>query len=59
MARGGDLLAMRDINIPIGGFIGAMTDVELVPVLWASPPPMSCRGLRAHRERDRRRGRGC
>jgi len=33
LARGGDLLAMRDINIPVGGFIGAMSDAELVPVL--------------------------
>jgi microcystin degradation protein MlrC len=39
LTRGGDLLAMRDINIPIGGFIGAMTDAELVPVLWAGATP--------------------
>jgi len=39
LARGPDLLAMRDINIPIGGFIGAMADTELVPVLWAGATP--------------------
>jgi microcystin degradation protein MlrC len=39
LARGADLLAMRDINIPVGGFIGAMSDVELVPVLWAGATP--------------------
>ena len=39
LARGGDLLDMRDINIPMGGFIGAMRDAELVPVLWAGATP--------------------
>ncbi len=39
MLRGSDLLAMRDINIPLGGFIRAMTDAELVPVLWAGATP--------------------
>ena len=39
LARGADLLAMRDINIPVGGFIGAMADSELVPVLWAGATP--------------------
>jgi microcystin degradation protein MlrC len=41
LARGADLLAMRDINIPVGGFIGALknTDAELVPVLWAGATP--------------------
>ena len=39
MARGEDLLAMRDINIPMGGFIGAMADAELIPVLWAGATP--------------------
>ena len=39
LVRGGDLLAMRDINIPMGGFIGAMRDAELVPVLWAGATP--------------------
>jgi len=39
LARGADLLAMRDINIPVGGFIGGMADAELVPVLWAGATP--------------------
>ena len=39
LTRGADLLAMRDINIPVGGFIGAMRDAELVPVLWAGATP--------------------
>jgi microcystin degradation protein MlrC len=39
LARGSDLLGMRDINIPVGGFIGAMRDAELVPVLWAGATP--------------------
>jgi microcystin degradation protein MlrC len=39
LARGGDLLGMRDINIPIGGFIRAMADAELVPALWAGATP--------------------
>ena len=41
MARGADILAMRDVNIPIGGFIRAMEGprVELIPVLWAGATP--------------------
>ena len=39
LARGTDMLGMRDINIPVGGFIGAMADAELVPVLWAGATP--------------------
>jgi len=39
MARGQDLLAMRDVNIPMGGFVGAMSQVELVPALWAGATP--------------------
>jgi microcystin degradation protein MlrC len=46
LARGQDLLGMRDINIPMGGFIGAMADAELVPVLWAGATPA------AHVSRD-------
>src|SRR6476620_7847211 len=30
---------MRDINIPMGGFIRAMTDAELVPSVWAGATP--------------------
>ena len=41
MVRGADLLAMRDVNIPIGGFIRAMEGprTELVPVIWAGATP--------------------
>ena len=41
MARGADLMAMRDVNIPIGGFIRSMEGprTELVPVLWAGATP--------------------
>ena len=39
MARGDALLGLRDINIPMGGFITAMPDAELVPVLWAGATP--------------------
>ncbi len=48
MTRGADILAMRDVNIPIGGFIRAMEGprVELVPILWAGATPA------AHVEQD-------
>lgn len=40
MTRGGDVLAMREVNIPIGGFIRAMEkEATLVPVLWAGATP--------------------
>ena len=39
LVRGAELLAMRDVNIPMGGFVGAMDDAELVPVLWAGATP--------------------
>ncbi|MEO8300687.1 MAG: M81 family metallopeptidase [Rhizomicrobium sp.] len=39
LTRGREMFAMRDINIPVGGFIGAMNDAELVPVLWAGATP--------------------
>jgi microcystin degradation protein MlrC len=39
MVRGSDLLAMRDINIPAGGFIRAMPEIELMPVIWAGATP--------------------
>ena len=40
MVRGADVLAMRDINIPIGGFIAQLQGAaELVPVLWAGATP--------------------
>lgn len=48
MARGADILAMRDVNIPIGGFIRAIEGprVELIPILWAGATPA------AHVEQD-------
>jgi microcystin degradation protein MlrC len=40
LVRGADVLAMRDINIAIGGFIRAMEQkAELLPVLWAGATP--------------------
>ena len=41
MARGADVLAMRDVNIPIGGFIRAMEGPrgELIPAIWAGATP--------------------
>ena len=41
MVRGADVLAMRDVNIPIGGFIRAMEGprTELVPAIWAGATP--------------------
>jgi microcystin degradation protein MlrC len=39
LVRRGDLLAMRDISIPMGGFVGAMADAELIPILWAGATP--------------------
>jgi len=40
LTRGSDVLQMRDVNIPIGGFIRAMEKrAELVPVLWAGATP--------------------
>jgi microcystin degradation protein MlrC len=46
MAHGADVLAMRDVNIPIGGFIRAMRGHEIIPVLWAGATPA------AHVEQD-------
>jgi microcystin degradation protein MlrC len=40
LCRGPDVLAMRDINIPMGGFVRAMEKrAELLPVLWAGATP--------------------
>ena len=39
MARGGDILGLRDVNLPMGGFLRAMPDVDLVPVVWAGATP--------------------
>jgi len=40
LTRGADVLQMRDVNIPIGGFIRAMEKrAELIPVLWAGATP--------------------
>src|SRR3954463_15092178 len=46
MARGPDVLALRDVNIPIGGFIRAMRGHDLIPVIWAGATPA------AHVEQD-------
>ncbi len=40
LTRGADVLALRDINIPMGGFIRAMEKkAQLLPVLWAGATP--------------------
>ncbi|NSX02646.1 M81 family metallopeptidase [Cupriavidus gilardii] len=44
MVRGADVLALRDVNIPAGGFIRAIGELthqeaELVPVIWAGASP--------------------
>ena len=46
MARGADVLALRDVNIPMGGFIRAMRGHDIIPVLWAGATPA------AHVEQD-------
>lgn len=37
LSRGADVLALRDVNVPIGGFIHAAQRAghELIPVIWA------------------------
>lgn len=40
MAHGIDVLALRDVNIPVGGFVRALGhQAELIPVLWAGATP--------------------
>lgn len=40
MVRGADVLALRDVNIPAGGFIDAMRrEHTLLPVIWAGASP--------------------
>jgi len=41
MVRGGDVLALRDVNIPAGGFIAAAEQRgwTLLPVMWAGASP--------------------
>jgi microcystin degradation protein MlrC len=41
MVRGDDVLALRDVNIPAGGFIAAAErrDWALLPVIWAGASP--------------------
>jgi microcystin degradation protein MlrC len=46
MARGADVLALRDVNIPIGGFIRASPAADIIPVIWAGATPA------AHVEQD-------
>ena len=38
MAHGSDVLDLRGINIPMGGFLEAMhgTPHDLIPVIWAN-----------------------
>nr|WP_205965293.1 M81 family metallopeptidase [Paraburkholderia flava] len=37
LVRGADVMTLRDVNVPIGGFINAMeaNGHELIPVIWA------------------------
>ncbi len=46
MAHGADVLGLRDVNIPIGGFLRAMRGHQVIPVLWAGATPA------AHVEQD-------
>lgn len=41
MVHGEDVLALRDVNIPMGGFVQAMEPFghELIPVIWAGACP--------------------
>lgn len=39
LSRGNDMFALRDVNIPIGGFINAMQRHDLIPVIWAGASP--------------------
>jgi len=41
LCRGADVLAIRDVNLPVGGFILAAeaAGYELVPVIWAGASP--------------------
>jgi microcystin degradation protein MlrC len=41
LARGKDVLKLRDVNIPIGGFINEAEkfEFELIPVIWAAASP--------------------
>jgi microcystin degradation protein MlrC len=41
MARGADMFDLRDVNIPVGGFIQEMEreGVDLVPSIWAGATP--------------------
>jgi len=39
LCRGNDIFKLRDVNIPIGGFIQHMEHHELIPVIWAAASP--------------------
>jgi len=39
MTRGADLLALRDVNMPVAGFLHAMPEAEPIPVVWAGATP--------------------
>ncbi|WP_256662779.1 M81 family metallopeptidase [Pseudomonas sp. AG1028] len=48
LCRGDDLLKLRDVNIPVGGFLrqAQALDFQIVPVIWAGASPS------AHVEKD-------
>lgn len=41
LARGEDVLKLRDVNIPVGGFINEAEkfEFELIPIIWAGASP--------------------
>ena len=41
MVRGSDMLELRNVNIPLGGFLieADRLGYEVVPVIWAGPVP--------------------
>jgi microcystin degradation protein MlrC len=39
MVRGADLLTLRNVNIPVGGFLHALPEAQPIPVIWAGATP--------------------
>lgn len=39
LCRGEDVLRLANVNLPIGGFLRAMRDVTVLPVIWAAASP--------------------
>ncbi|MFD2416599.1 M81 family metallopeptidase [Amycolatopsis pigmentata] len=39
LCRGEDVLRLANVNVPIGGFLTAMRDVSVLPVIWAGASP--------------------